>query len=312
MACTAKLIYSNLHGGQRPAGRANLIQIYHVDGFDATTDDLGTVMAATNLPQPGDSEVIGSPARELYVLDRVARSLDPVSLWEVTVTYCESPANIPVTVNRYATHKPYPVWGDTSNKLPRNAVGDPFLPPLQRTRALTRIEVSCRAAKGVMDTIDLADYVDHKSSSAVTFDWTDGDGALRTMAFDADTLYLDDVRLTTVQEPITHYQVTLLFLEDKKLSVLSGFVNGSTATSYSSGTQIGFKEEVPNAGGQFKDSGGKLVAFQDDNGVCVNGIGLLKADGTKCSGSDAAVGVLVDSIPNADLQALFNDVTTSW
>src|ERR1017187_852146 len=103
---TAFLVYSNIHAGMRPGGRQTLVQVYHVQqpGYVPGTNDIEDVWTATNLPQPKDTLEItaaapAGPRTYVYVLDRQARSLDPVGAWEITVTYCESPKNIPAQVN---------------------------------------------------------------------------------------------------------------------------------------------------------------------------------------------------------------------
>jgi hypothetical protein len=308
MALTSKLIYSNLHGSQRPAYRENLTEIWHVEGWNPASDSINEVYTAPGLPVRQISIVDNnqpSGFRILHVLNREFRSLDPVDIWECTITYCEHPMLIPLTVNRYVTHKPYPVWGDNSGKVPRNVVGDIFLPPLMRTRTLTRIEVNCRISRMTRQLLDFGDYADHKNSANVSINWEDGDDKSQQLHFDTGTLFLDDIRETTVEQPFTHCQLTLLFLQDKKQARLDGVVNG-TSDAYTRNTVIGWKSEVPNAGPQFKDGGGVLHAFQDDVGVCMNGIGLLKTDGSRCGATDIPSGILVDEIPDADLQALID------
>ena len=312
MGLTSKLVYSNLHGGSRPGMKETFVEVYHVSGFVAGDYDLGDVFLTVGIPQPGAyKQITDQPAdRSVYVLDRQARSLDPVAIWEITVTYCEDPANIPAVVNRYATHKPQPVWGyndadgNPTGDVPRNKVGDPFIPPLMRTRGLTRVEVVCRISKAFRQTLDFGNYVDHKSGSEITIQWTDGDDDLQVLQFSAKTLYLDDIREVTIQEPYTHYQLTMLFLEDRKQALLNSSGNAP-------GDLLGFQDEIPNAGAQYSTVAdtptGNLRAFSDDVGVSLNGVGLLKLDGTKCGPADTPSSMVFNDIPDADLQGLLDD-----
>jgi hypothetical protein len=312
-ALTANLMYSNIQGGMRPGGKQAIVQIYHVENFVVGENNLNDVWTASGLPQPGDTLNITTAggSYNIYVLDRSLRSFDPVSTWEITVTYCESPKAIPAIVNRYATHKPYPVWADNTGSVPRNSVGDIFLPPLTRTRNLPRIEVICRISKNTREVIDFGLYCDCYSENSVTLSWIDADGDTQTMVFLSYTLYLDDVREITIQEPFTHYQLTLIFLEDTKKSILSG--KDLDGNAYSSGIIIGWKQEIPNAGPQYSlvpnsTNQGDLRGFQDGVGTCLNGIGLLAGDGTQLPIGGTPSGVLVDPIPTANLQSLLDTV----
>ena len=223
---SGRLVYSNLGSERKPAGRESLSEIYLVENFVVGTNTQADVYTAAGVPAMGDAKTIapanGDPSYRLYVTDKVVRSFDPVTIWEVHVAYVEDPKNIPAKVNRYATHKPYPVWADNTNHVPRNIVGDIFMPPLSRTRSLTRIEVVCRISKDLRETIDFGDYCDHKSTVPFTISWTDGDGTAQTMYFESNTIFLDDIREVTVEEPFTHYLLTAILLEDKKKAILGG------------------------------------------------------------------------------------------
>jgi hypothetical protein len=323
---TSRLIYSNIQASLRPAGRQGYLEIYHVNASSSDTLPLevNDVWTSTGLPQPGGGLVISpssapsSETKYLWVASRSARSLDPNSIWEVSVTYQESPKDIPAVVNVGTIHKPYPVWADNNNATPRNVVGDIFMPPLNRTRAVTSVEISLRVPKATFDGTDWTKYADHKNGSESTtggstlFQWTDGDGKGRTLEYAKDTLFLDTVRAVNISEPFTHYQLTLGFLADSKVALLDGQVNGTTQ-SYSAGDTIGWKHEIPNAGPQYTSVANdfstiNLHAFQDGNGVCLNGIGLLKVDGTRCTAMDQPTGILVDDIPNASFTTLLDDI----
>ena len=78
----------------------------------------------------------------------------------------------------------------------------------------------------------------------------------------------------------------------------------------------GLNVNVPNAGPQYTVSAGNysiqnLRAFADGVGQCLNGIGLLKSDGTPCTASDDPTANIFDGIPNASLQGLLDAVLDS-
>jgi hypothetical protein len=266
---TATLIYSNRHANIRPGMRQQYTDVWHVDGFNGSAQNipLTTIFEqAENLPYVG-MRMTGETI-DLYCTDLEARSLDPMNIVEVRVTWKEDPLGLPLIVNGGVVHQQDAAWEDTGGLLPVNSAGDPYNPPLERVRAIRRFEITKRYPVLDWSNIDLTDFVDHVNNADLTLSWRDGNGDNQSLnVWPAGTAYLDDVHDPMVMEPICHYQVTFVFLVDTRQD--------------DDGNFIGWKKRVPDAGPRYKD-GTKLVPFTADSQAAqYNGVGLLDGSGGK-------------------------------
>ena len=147
--------------------------MWQVTGWSSETMTEPMVVLADGLPVVGTADP-DDPG--MYYSDVAPRSLDPEDTWNVEVTLQENPFHLPPAVNRYATHRTEAVWTDNDGKLPKNKAGDPFNPPLERTRAISRIEVTVRYSMTRWYGLQIENYIDHKNGGAFTFEFTDGNG----------------------------------------------------------------------------------------------------------------------------------------